>query len=148
MRTPVIAGNWKMNKTPDEAVRLINELKPLVAGARATVVVCPPYACLAAAKGALEGSNIRLGAQNLDYHDSCAYTGEISADMLKALGVEYVIIGHSERRQYYNETDGSVNLKVRQALKSGLIPIMCVGELLEEREQGVTAEIVSMQTKL
>ncbi len=148
MRNPVIAGNWKMNKTPDEAVVLIEELKPLVKDTQATVVVCPPYACLAAAKEALAGSGIGLGAQNLDYHDSGAYTGEISADMLKALGVQYVIIGHSERRQYYAETDDTVNLKVKQALKNGLIPIMCVGELLEEREQGITAEIVSMQTKL
>jgi triosephosphate isomerase len=137
-----------MNKTPGEAVILIEELKPLVKDARATVVVCPPCACLAAAKEALAGSGIGLGAQNMDHHDSGAYTGEISAGMLKALGVEYVIIGHSERRQYYAETDGTVNLKVKQALKNGLIPIMCVGEMLEEREQGVTAEIVGMQTKL
>lgn len=148
MRKPVIAGNWKMNKTPDEAAALINELKPLVVDAKAEVVVCPPYACLAAAKKALEGSNIGLGAQNMDYHDSGAYTGEVSAEMLKALGVQYVIIGHSERRQYYAETDGTVNLKVKKALETGLIPIVCVGEVLEQREDGVTAEVVRMQTKL
>ncbi|MDL2236541.1 triose-phosphate isomerase [Christensenellaceae bacterium OttesenSCG-928-K19] len=148
MRKPIIAGNWKMNKTPDEAMALIGELKPLVADAKAEVVVCPPYACLAAAAQALAGSNIGLGAQNMDYHDSGAYTGEVSADMLKALGVEYVIIGHSERRQYYAETDATVNLKVKKALATGLVPILCVGEMLEEREQGITAEIVRMQTKL
>jgi triosephosphate isomerase len=137
-----------MNKTPEETAALINELKPLVAGAQATVVVCPPYACLAAAKQALAGSDIALGAQNMDYHDGGAYTGEIAADMLKALGVEYVIIGHSERRQYYNETDAAVNLKVKKALEKGLTPILCVGEVLDEREQGITAEIVRMQTKL
>ncbi len=148
MRQPIIAGNWKMNKTPDEAVTLIEELKPLVKDAKATVVVCPPYACLTAAAKALEGSCVALGAQNMDYHDSGAYTGEIAADMLKALGVEYVIIGHSERRQYYAETDETVNLKVKKALEKGLIPILCVGEMLEEREKGITAEIVRMQTKL
>ncbi len=147
-RKPIIAGNWKMNKTPDEATALINELKPLVKDAAAEVVVCPPYACLTAAKAALAGSNIGLGAQNMDYHESGAYTGEVSADMLKALGVEYVILGHSERRQYYAETDASVNLKTIKALEAGLIPIVCVGEVLEEREDGITAEIVRKQTKL
>ncbi|MGI6153555.1 MAG: triose-phosphate isomerase [Christensenellaceae bacterium] len=148
MRTPVIAGNWKMNKTPDEAVQLINDLKPLVADAKATVVVCTPYPCLVAAAGAVKGSNIALGAQNMDYHDSGAFTGEVSADMLLAVGVEYVIIGHSERREYYAETDETVNLKVKKALEKGLKPIVCVGERLEQREQGITAEFVKMQTKL
>ncbi len=147
-RKPIIAGNWKMNKTPDEATALINELKPLVANAAAEVVVCPPYACLTAAKAALAGSNIGLGAQNMDYHESGAYTGEVSADMLKAVGVQYVILGHSERRQYYAETDASVNLKTLKALEAGLVPIVCVGEVLEEREDGITAEIVRKQTKL
>ncbi len=148
MRKPIIAGNWKMNKTPQEAVALINELKPLVANAKAEVVVCTPATDLAAAAEALKGSNIGLGAQNLDYHDSGAYTGEISADMLLALGVQYVIIGHSERREYYAETDETVNLKVKKALEKGLTPIVCVGEKLEERESGVTAEVVRKQTKL
>lgn len=148
MRKPIIAGNWKMNKTPAEAVALIEELKPLVKDAKVTVVVCPPYTDLAAAAQALAGSNIELGAQNMDYHDSGAYTGEISPAMLKALGVKYVILGHSERRQYYNETDESVNLKVKKALEEGLTPIMCVGEVLEEREDGITDEVVSKQTKL
>ncbi len=148
MRQPIIAGNWKMNKTPGETVLLLSELKPLVAASAATVVVCPPFACMAAASDALQGSNIALGAQNMDYHDSGAFTGEISADMLLALGVEYVIIGHSERREYYAETDETVNLKVKKALEKGLVPIVCVGEKLEQREQGVTAEVVRMQTKL
>lgn len=148
MRKPIIAGNWKMNKTPQEAVALINELKPLVADAKAEVVVCTPATDLAAAAEALKGSNIGLGAQNLDHHDSGAYTGEISADMLLALGVQYVIIGHSERREYYAETDETVNLKVKKALEKGLTPIVCVGEKLEERESGVTAEVVRKQTKL
>lgn len=137
-----------MNKTPDEAAALIGELKPLVAQAQAEVVVCPPATDLTAAAAALAGSNIALGAQNMDYHDSGAYTGEVSADMLLGLGVKYVIIGHSERREYYAETDETVNLKVKKALEKGLKPIVCVGEKLEERESGVTAEVVRKQTKL
>ncbi|MBQ3274105.1 MAG: triose-phosphate isomerase [Christensenellaceae bacterium] len=148
MRKPIIAGNWKMNKTPSEAVELINELKPLVADAQATVVVCPTFVCLPAAKAALEGSNIHLGAQTMHFEPKGAFTGEITAEMLKEVGVEYVIIGHSERRQYYAETDETVNKKVKAALAAGLIPIICVGEFLEQREDGVTAEVVAMQTKL
>ncbi|MEG0594219.1 MAG: triose-phosphate isomerase, partial [Christensenella sp.] len=148
MRKPIIAGNWKMNKTPQEAMALLRELKPLVADAKIDVVVCPPATDLAEAVIALSGTNIGLGAQNMDYHDSGAYTGEISADMLIDLGVQYVIIGHSERREYYAETDETVNLKVKKALEKGLIPIVCVGEKLEERESGVTAEVVCKQTKL
>lgn len=148
MRKPIIAGNWKMNKTPEEGAALVKELAPLVKDAAATVVVCPPFACLSAVKDALQGTNIALGAQTMDYHDSGAYTGEISAQMLLAMGVEYVIIGHSERREYYNETDETVNLKVKKALEAGLVPIVCVGEKLEQREQGITAEFVRMQTKL
>lgn len=146
MRKPIIAGNWKMNKTPQEAVALINELVPLVADASCTVVVCPPFLCLEAAAQALKGSNIHLGAQNMHFKMSGAYTGEVSAAMLKAVGVEYVIIGHSERRQYFAETDETVNLKAKAALENALIPIICVGETLEQREQGITASLVRGQT--
>lgn len=146
MRTPIIAGNWKMNKTPREAVALIEELKSLVADAPCTVVVCPTFVCLSAAAAALQGSNIHLGAQNMHFKASGAYTGEVSAEMLKALGVEYVILGHSERRQYFAETDETVNLKAKAALEALLIPIICVGESLEQREKGVTADVVRTQT--
>ena len=148
MRKPIIAGNWKMNKTPSEAVALVKDLLPLVADAKAEVVVCPTYVCLPAVAEALKGSNVKLGAQNLHFEKSGAFTGEISADMLKEIGVEYVIIGHSERRQYFAETDETVNKKVKTAIAAGLCPIICVGESLQEREQGITREIVSKQTKL
>ena len=137
-----------MNKTAGEAVSLINELKPLGADAKADVVVCPPAADLAAAAQALKGSGIGLGAQNLDYHDAGAFTGEISADMLMDLGVKYVITGHSERRQYFAETDETVNKRTKAALAAGLTVIVCVGESLAQREQGVTEELVRMQTKI
>ncbi|MBS1412080.1 MAG: triose-phosphate isomerase [Christensenellaceae bacterium] len=147
MRKPIIAGNWKMNKTPKETAELINQLKPLVAQAECEVVVCPPAVCLAAAAEALKGSNIKLGAQNVHWARSGAFTGEISADMLKELDVEYVILGHSERRQYFGETDEGVNKRALFALSNGLIPIICVGESLEQREKGVTAEVVSGQVR-
>jgi triosephosphate isomerase len=147
MRKPIIAGNWKMNKTPAETRELINELKPLVQDAEVDVVVCPPFVCLAAAAEALKGSNIALGAQNMHFEEKGAYTGEIAPNMLKELGVEYVIIGHSERRQYFGETDESVNKKVTVALAHGLNPIMCVGETLEEREKGITEKVVEKQTR-
>ena len=148
LRTPIIAGNWKMNKTPSEAAELIKDLIPLVKNTKAEVVVCPPYVCLATVAELVKGTNIKLGAQNLHFKDSGAYTGEVSAEMLKAVGVEYVIIGHSERRQYFAETDETVNLKVKKALAAGLTPIICVGESLEQREKGVTNEFVGMQIKL
>ncbi len=148
MKTPIIAGNWKMNKTPSEAAQLVRELLPLVADAKAEVVVCPPFICLDAVKKVIAGSNIKLGAQNLHFEKSGAFTGEVSADMLAELGVTYVIIGHSERRQYFCETDATVNKKIRAALEAGLKPILCVGETLSQRESGVTAEFVGMQTKL
>ncbi len=148
MRRPIIAGNWKMNNTPEAAAMLVKELIPLVAGAVAEVVVCPPFVCLQAVKEIIQGTNIKLGAQNLYFEPKGAYTGEVSADMLKAAGVEYVIIGHSERRQYFAETDDTVNKKVKAALAAGLTPIICVGESLDQREKGITTEFVSMQTKL
>lgn len=148
MRKKVIAGNWKMNKTPAEATALINELKPLVADAQCDVVVIPPYVDLPAAVEAAKGSNIKVGAQNLFYEESGAYTGEIAPAMLTELGVEYVVIGHSERRQYFAETDETVNKKVKKALEHNLVPIVCCGESLEQREQDITMELVAMQIKI
>ncbi|MHC1786862.1 MAG: triose-phosphate isomerase [Christensenellales bacterium] len=148
MRTPIIAGNWKMNKTPAEAADLIKALKPLVAGAEATVVVCVPAIDIPAAVEAAKGSKIKVGAQNVHYMPSGAFTGELSADMLKAAGVSHVIIGHSERRQYFGETDETVNLRTRAAVKAGLTPIVCVGEKKEQREAGYTDALVSYQTRI
>lgn len=148
MRTPIIAGNWKMNKTPEETIALINGLKPLVADAKAEVVVCPPFVCLPAAVEAVKGSNIQVGAQNVHFKASGAYTAEISVEMLQALQISYVIVGHSERRQYFGETDKVVNLRALAALEGGITPIICVGELLEEREAGITHAVVEMQTRL
>ena len=147
-RKAVIAGNWKMNKTPAEATALINEIKPLVADADCDVVACVPYIDLFAAMEAAKGSNIKIGAENCHWAESGAFTGEVSAPMLKAIGVEYVVIGHSERRQYFGETDVTVQKRVRAALDNGLKVILCVGELKEEREQNITMEIVRMQTKV
>ena len=146
MRKPIIAGNWKMNKTPAEAAALVNELKPLVKDASCDVVVCVPAVDFAAVKEAIAGSNIHLGAQNVHFAASGAFTGELSADMLKAAGVEYVIIGHSERRQYFGETDKTVNQRVRAAVAAGLKVILCVGEDREEREAGYTDALVEYQT--
>ena len=146
MRKPIIAGNWKMNKTPEEAATLVTDLIPLVKNAKCDVVVCTPAVCFAAVKPIIEGTNIKLGAQNVHFAKSGAYTGELSADMLKACGVEYVVIGHSERRQYFGETDKTVNLRTRAAVEAGLKPIVCVGELKDEREAGYTDIIVEYQT--
>lgn len=148
MRRKIIAGNWKMNKTPQEAVTLINELKPLLANAEAEVVFCPPAVSLAAALEAVKGSNIGIGAQNMYFEESGAFTGEIAPNMLTEMGVKYVILGHSERRQYFAETDETVNKKVLKALEHKLIPIVCVGESLEQREQGITEDLVRLQTKI
>lgn len=137
-----------MNKTPDEAKALINAIKPLVADAKCEVAVCVPFVDLPAALETAKGSNIKVGAENCHWEPSGAYTGEISADMLKAMGVEYVIVGHSERRQYFGETDETVNLRAKAALKNGLKVIVCVGETLKQREQGITCELVAMQTKI
>jgi len=147
-RRAVIAGNWKMNKTPCETTALINEMKPLVKDADCGVVLCVPYVDLCAALEAAKDSNIEIGAQNCHWAKSGAFTGEISADMLVSMGVKYVIIGHSERRTYFGDTDVTVNQRVRAALDAGLTVILCVGEYLEQREQGVTGELVAMQTKI
>lgn len=145
MRKPIIAGNWKMNNTASEAVALINAVKPLVANANCDVVVCVPAIDIPAAAEALKGSNIALGAQNVHFKEKGAYTGEISAAMLKEYGVKYVIIGHSERRQYFGETDETVNLRTLAALEAGLTPIVCIGESLEERETGKTEKVLDKQ---
>ena len=145
MRKAIIAGNWKMNLTPSQGVALVNELKPLVLDADCDVVVCVPATDIDAVGKAIKGSNIKLGAENVHFADNGAYTGEISADMLLELGVEYVVIGHSERRQYFNETDETVNKRTLQALKKGLIPIVCIGETLEERETNKTEEVLYTQ---
>ena len=144
----VIAGNWKMNKTPKEAAALIEEIKPLVKDATCDVVVGVPFVDLQVALDATAGTNIGVAAQNCHWAESGAFTAEISAGMLKEMGVQYVIIGHSERRQYFGETDVTVNQRVRAALNAGLTVILCVGEYLEQREQGVTAEVCALQTKI
>ena len=148
MRRKIVAGNWKMNKTPDEAKALCELLLPLVKDAEAEVVFCVPAIDIATVVEAVKGSNVKVGGENLYFEDKGAYTGEISADMLKNAGCEYVIIGHSERREYFKETDEDVNKKVKKALEKGLIPIMCCGETLEQREQGITADWIRMQVKL
>ena len=145
MRKPIIAGNWKMNNTASEGVALVNALKESVKGANCDVVVCVPAIDIPAVSEAIKGSNIELGAQNVHFAQKGAYTGEISADMLKEYGVKYVIIGHSERRQYFGETDETVNKRTLAALEAGLIPIVCIGESLEERETGKTEEVLDRQ---
>ena len=148
LRKAVIAGNWKMNKTPDETKALIEEMKPLVKDADCDVVLCVPFVDLYAALEATAGSNIKIGAENCHWAKSGAFTGEVSAEMLAAVGVPYVIIGHSERRQYFGETDVTVHDRVRAALDAGLTIILCVGETLEQRKQNITMEVISMQTKI
>ncbi|MBQ3108775.1 MAG: triose-phosphate isomerase [Clostridia bacterium] len=145
MRKPIIAGNWKMNKTPSEAEALITELIPLVKDAKCDVVICPPYVDLALAAKLIEGTNIHLGCQNIHWADKGAFTGEISAAMLKEVGVEFAIIGHSERRQYFGETDETVNARSKAAIAAGITPIICVGESLEQREAGETDALVTAQ---
>lgn len=148
LRKAVIAGNWKMNKTPSETAQLINEMKPLVADADCDVVICVPYVDLCAALEAVKDTNIKVGAENCHWEQSGAFTGEISPHMLADMGVEYVIVGHSERRTYFAETDFTVQKRVRAALDEGLTVILCVGEYLEQREMGITFEVVSKQTKV
>lgn len=147
-RRKIIAGNWKMNKTPSEAVALINELKPLVATEDADVVFCVPAISIIPAIEAAKGSNIEIGAENMYFEESGAYTGEIAPNMLTDAGVKYVIIGHSERREYFAETDETVNKKVKKAFEHGITPIVCCGETLTQREQGVTIDFIRQQIKI
>lgn len=148
MRKKVIAGNWKMNKLPNEAIELIEKLTPLVKDTDSEVIVCVPYIDLFYVLMQTQGTNIKVGAQNMHWEEKGAYTGEISGDMLSKMGVEYVIIGHSERRAYFAETDETVNKKIKSALLYNLKPIVCVGESLEQRETGIAKEIITKQTEL
>lgn len=148
MRKKVIAGNWKMNMLPNEAIDFLTELTTLVKNAKSEVILCVPYTDLFYAILTVQDTNIKIGAQNMHFEENGAYTGEVSGKMLKAIGVEYVIIGHSERRAYFAETDETVNKKVKAAFRDNLKPIVCVGETLEEREQGLTEDVITKQTRL
>ncbi|MCI8700071.1 MAG: triose-phosphate isomerase [Clostridia bacterium] len=147
MRKKVIAGNWKMNMLPNEAIDFINELEQKVKNSENEIVLCVPYTDIFYSVLNTQNTNIKIGAQNMHWEENGAYTGEISAEMLKAVGVEYVILGHSERRQYFAETDETVNKKLKKALEVGLNPIVCVGETLEQREKGITTQIITSQTE-
>ncbi len=144
-RKAIIAGNWKMNNTIADTVALVSDLIPLVKGAKCDVVICTPYTDLAAAVEAVKGTNIHVGAQNVHWAEKGAFTGEISAKMLVELGVEYVILGHSERRQYFGEADATVNSRLKAALAAGLKPIVCVGETLDQREKNRTKSVIRKQ---
>ena len=148
MRKKVIAGNWKMNMLPNETIQFIEELAPLVKDTDNEVILCVPYTDLFYALLTAQNTNIKIGAQNMHFAENGAYTGEVSGKMLKSINVEYVIIGHSERRQYFNETDETVNKKLKAAFENGLKPIICVGETLEQREEGKVEEVITSQTKL
>ncbi|WP_125153435.1 triose-phosphate isomerase [Clostridium rectalis] len=148
MRKAVIAGNWKMHNTIDEALKLVDELRPLVKDADCEVVVCPTFICLDSVKKAVKGSNIKVGAQNVHFEEKGAFTGEVSPGMLEAMEIDYVLIGHSERRQYFNETDETVNKKIKASFSHNLIPILCVGESLYERENEINEEVIGRQIKL
>ncbi|MDK2827326.1 MAG: triosephosphate isomerase [Clostridium butyricum] len=147
MRKAIIAGNWKMNKTVDEAVKMVEELKPLVKDATCDVVVCPTFVCLDAVQKAVAGSNIKVAAQNMHFEESGAFTGEVAPGMLEAMGIDYVVLGHSERREYFNETDEALNKKVKAAFAHNITPILCCGETLEQRENGTTNAVVGAQIK-
>ena len=147
-RKKIIAGNWKMNMTPSQAVELVNTLKPLVATEDADVVFCVPAIDIIPVMEAAKGSNIQVGAENMYFEEKGAYTGEISPDMLTDVGVKYVILGHSERREYFAETNETVNKKMRKAFEHGLTPIMCCGETLAQREQGITMDFIRQQVKV
>jgi len=146
-RKKIVAGNWKMNMTPGEAVKLVEELKPLVASDEVEVVYCVPAIDIVPVVEAVKGTNVAVGAENMYYEDKGAYTGEISAEMLVDAGVKYVIIGHSERRDYFKECDCMLNKKVKKALEHNLTPILCCGESLEQREMGITLDWIRMQIK-
>ena len=148
MRRKIIAGNWKMNMLPNEAMNFINELGPIVKQKDCEIVLCVPYTDLFYSLLTAQDTTIKIGAQNMHYEERGAYTGEIAPEMLKCINVKYVIIGHSERRQYFNETDETVNKKVKAAIKHSLIPILCVGETLNQREEGITEEVITKQTEL
>lgn len=147
MRKPIIAGNWKMNKTIAEAVAFVNDVKDRVNNENVEAVICAPFLALKDLKEAVKGTNIKIGAQNMHYQENGAFTGEISPVMLKEIGVDYVIIGHSERRQYFNETNEAVNKKVLKALEHGILPILCCGESLEQREAGETKAFCKVQVE-
>ena len=147
MRKPIIAGNWKMHKTIAEAIEFVNDIKDKVNNTDVEAVICAPFTLLKDLKEATKGTNIKIGAQNMHYADQGAFTGEISAPMLKELNIDYVVLGHSERRQYFNETNETVNKKVVKALESGIDPILCVGETLEEREASETKNVCKEQTE-
>ncbi len=148
MRTPIIAGNWKMHYTVDEAVKVVEELKELVKDAKAEVVVCPTFVCLDAVKKAVAGTNIKVGAQNMHFEEKGAFTGEIAPGMLEAMGIDYVVLGHSERRAYFNETDEDIKKKIAAAFAHNITPIVCYGESLEEREAGTTNSVIEAQIKV
>lgn len=147
MRKPIIAGNWKMHKTIAEAVEFVNEIKGKVNNTDVESVICAPFTLLKDLKEATKGTPIKIGAQNMHYADNGAFTGEISAPMLKELDIDYVVLGHSERRQYFNETNETVNKKVLKALEAGIDPILCIGETLEEREADKTKDVCKVQTE-
>lgn len=148
MRKPIIAGNWKMNYTVEEAVKVATELKGLVKDATCDVVICPTFVCLDAVKKAVAGSNVKVAAQNMHFAENGAYTGEVAPGMLEAMGIEYVVLGHSERRQYFNETDVDIKKKIAAALAHNITPIVCYGESLEERENGTTNAVIEAQVKI
>lgn len=148
MRKPIIAGNWKMNYTVEEAVNVATELKGLVKDAKCDVVICPTFVCLDAVKKAVTGSNVKVAAQNMHFAENGAYTGEVAPGMLEAMGIEYVVLGHSERRQYFNETDADIKKKIAAAFAHKITPIVCYGESLEERENGTTNAVIEAQVKV
>ncbi|MBB6624037.1 triose-phosphate isomerase [Clostridium gasigenes] len=148
MRKAIIAGNWKMNYTPAQAVTVIEELKSLVKDATCDIVICPTFVCLDAALKAAAGSNIKIAAQNMHFAENGAFTGEVAPGMLEAMGVSYVVIGHSERREYFSETDEACNKKVKAAYAHNLVPILCCGESLEDRENGTTNNVIEAQIKV